>query len=235
MQPITEIQPVQVSEPSGAPPALIVDLDGTLVKTDLLLESLLALLRQNLRYMLCLPLWLLKGRAYFKHEIARRISLDVDVLPYREKLLAYLRVQRAEGRTLVLATACDKRIARQVADHLKLFDSVFASDGDANLSGEFKRDCLVNEFGERGFDYAGNDRRDRVIWASARKAIVVNPGRLGRFGFGGVVAQVDEVFDDQRRGLSDYLNPLRPQHWLKNLLVFVLFLAAHRMYELGIF
>ena len=114
----------------------------------------------------------------------------------------------------------DVQIARQVADHLKLFDLVFASDGTTNLSGESKRDRLVREFGEKGFDYAGNDRHDLVVWSSARKAIVVNPTRLARSGVARV-AQVDRVFEDRRKGRVDHLKPLRPQHWLKNLLVFV--------------
>ena len=107
-----------------------------LVKTDLLLESVLALLKRGPHYLFMLPVWLLKGKAHLKQQIARRISLDVRILPYRDDVLDYLKTQHAEGRTIALATACDMQIARQVADHLKLFDLVFASDGITNLSGE---------------------------------------------------------------------------------------------------
>ncbi|MGA2877429.1 MAG: UbiA family prenyltransferase [Bryobacteraceae bacterium] len=180
------------------------------MRTDLLLESLLALLKQKPLCVFILPLWLLKGKAYFKRQIARRVSLDVGTLPYRQDLVDYLKVQRAQGRTIVLATGCDMQIARQVADHLKLFDSVFASDGITNLSGESKRKRLVNEFGEKGFDYVGDHRNDRAVWASAREAIVI---------------------EDRRRSLVDYLKSLRPQHWLKNILVFVPLIAAQRFFE----
>ena len=178
MQGAAEIRLVNLGEQPLQSPALVVDLDGTLVKTDLLLESILALLKQKPHYLFVLPLWLLRGKAYLKQQVARRVSLDVSILPYREELLDYLKTQRAKGRTTVLATACDMQIARQVADHLKLFDLVLASDGITNLSGESKRDRLVNRLGEKGFDYAGNHRHDLVVWASARKAIVVNPGPL---------------------------------------------------------
>jgi len=190
-------------------PVLAVDLDGTLVRTDLLLESLLALLKQNILYLFVLPLWLLKGKAQFKQQIARRVSLDVSTFPYRQDLLKYLKGQRAQGRRIVLATGSDVQIASQVADHLKLFDAVFASDGIVNLSGESKRKRLVHEFGEKGFDYAG-DRNDRPVWASARQVIMVQ---------------------DPRRGLVEYLKPLRPQHRLKNILIFVPLLAAQRFFE----
>lgn len=220
---------IRVVSPAGQliqSPALVVDLDGTLVKTNLLLESLLVLLKEKPQYALVLPAWLLRGKAYLKQQVANRVSLDVSVLPFQGEFLDYLRAQRAEGRSLALATAGDERIARQVADHLKLFDFTFASDGKTNLSGTFKRDRLVHEFGEKGFDYAGNDLPDLVVWSSARKAIVVNPNplvssRVAR------VAEVDRVFKERGNGFVDYLKALRPHHWLKNLLVFVPLLAAH--------
>src|SRR5208283_2620884 len=129
-------------------PALVVDLDGTLLKTDLLLESVLALLKRRPYCLFILPFWLLKGKAYMKQQIAGRVSLDVTVLPYRDDLLEYLRTQRAEGRTIALASASDIQTVQQVADHLKIFDLIFASDGITNLAGEAKRDRLVTQFGE---------------------------------------------------------------------------------------
>jgi 4-hydroxybenzoate polyprenyltransferase/phosphoserine phosphatase len=229
----TDFRLVNSAEKSIQSPPLVVDLDGTLVKTNLLLESLLSLLKEKPQYMFVLPAWLLKGKACLKQEVTRRVSLDVSVLPYREEFLDYLKTQRAEGRSLVLATAGDMQIARQVTDHLKLFDLVFASDGTTNLSGESKRDRLVREFGEKGFDYAGNDRHDLVVWSSARKAIVVNPTRLARSSVTRV-AQVDRVFEDRRKGRVNHLKPFRLQHWLKNLLVFVPLLAAHRFEEVAL-
>ena len=166
------------TEAGPAPTAvpLVVDLDGTLLKTDLLLESLLVLLKQKPLCIFLLPIWLLKGKAYLKEQIARRVELDVSVLPYRNELVDYLEVQRALGRPIVLATATDSQLAHQVADHLKLFDVVLASDGVTNLAGESKRAQLVSMFGVNGFDYAGNEGRDLPVWSSARKAIVIDPG-----------------------------------------------------------
>jgi hypothetical protein len=162
-EPRGEVRQVSSQEQPVRSSPLVVDLDGTLVKTDLLLESLLALIKQTPGCIFSLPAWLLKGRAYFKRQVARRVSLDVSLLPYREELLDYLKAQRAQGRTIVLATGSDAQIARQVADYLKLFDLVLASDGTTNLSAESKRDLLVSEFGEKGFDYLGNEV-DPIVW-----------------------------------------------------------------------
>jgi 4-hydroxybenzoate polyprenyltransferase len=223
-------QGIAFPAPSSLLPPLVVDLDGTLVKTNLLLESLLSMLRHSPLSLFALPFWLLKGRAHLKREIARRGRLDVKLVPYRTDLLGGLRIEHEKGRSLVLATASDERLARQVAGHLKLFDLVLASDGRINLSGERKRERLMSQFGEKGFDYAGNERRDMPVWSSARKAIVVNPNQqlvraVAR------VAEVGTVFGDRRAGLVEYLHALRPQQWLKNLLVFVPIFAAHRFYE----
>jgi 4-hydroxybenzoate polyprenyltransferase len=222
-------QGIALPAPSSLLPPLVVDLDGTLVRTDLLLESFLSMLRHSPLSLFALPFWLLKGRAHLKREIARRGRLDVKLLPYRTDLLGRLRIEHEKGRLLVLATASDERLARQVAGHLKLFDLVLASDGRTNLSGERKRVRLVSQFGEKGFDYAGNENRDMPVWSSARKAIV-NPNQhlvraVAR------VAEVGTVFGDHCAGLVEYLHALRPQQWLKNLLVFVPVFAAHCFYE----
>jgi len=208
-----------------------VDLDGTLVKTDLLLESLLSLLRHSPLCLFLLLFWLFKGRARLKREIARRVRLDPALLPYRTDLLEHLRLEHAKGRSLVLATASDRRLAQQVADHLRIFDSVLASDGSTTLSGECKRERLVKQFGERGFDYAANESRDLIAMrSSARKGIVVNPNQqlmraVARR------AEFESVLEDRRASLGEYLSALRPQQWLKNVLIFIPVFAASSFLE----
>lgn len=217
-----------LSETTAVP--LVVDLDGTLVKTDLLLESVVALLKDRPRYLFALPFWLLKGKAAFKREIARRISLDPELIPYRTEFLAYLKTQRAQGRSIVLATAADENIAQRVARFLNIFDSVLASDGAVNLAGDSKRECLVSRFGEKGFDYAANGTKDVAVWSSARKAIMITDNR--RFARSvGKLTEVESIFDSGHENVTEYLRALRPQQWLKNLLVFVALLGAHQFYE----
>ena len=212
---------------------LVVDLDGTLVKTDLMVESFFALIKQNPLFVFLFPFWLLKGRAFFKQQITRRVTLDVSVLPYHRELLDHLKAQQARGRPLVLATANDERIARQVADHLQLFDRVLASNGTLNLSHRHKRERLIEVFGEKGFDYAGNARHDLEVWSSARKAIIVNsPQSVSRKA--ARVAEIEQVFNDREGWLRPYMQALRLQQWIKNLLVFVPLVMAHRYNELDL-
>ncbi len=235
MSPPTETYPFlietgQPTDPFETDAPLVVDLDGTLVRTDLLVESFLALIKENPLYLVAALFWVLRGKAYLKRQISRRVNLDVSILPYHRELTAYLTEQRIRGRRIILATGTDEQIARKVADHLGLFDGVFASDGTTNLSGRYKRDRLVKEFGERKFDYAGNGRKDVPVWSSARKAILVNVSE-NLLGVATRITRVEQVFHDQKKGIKPYLEALRLHQWLKNLLVFVPLVMAHRFVE----
>ena len=156
---------------------LVVDLDGTLIKTDLLWEFLARLLRRNPLWLFPIIIWWIRGRAFLKRQLANRVKIDPATLPYHEKFLAFLREQKNAGRKLILATASDLQMALPVADHIGLFDEVLGSDGKTNLRSKNKLKVLVEKFGERGFDYAGNSVADLAIWHGARQAIVVNASR----------------------------------------------------------
>jgi apolipoprotein N-acyltransferase len=153
---------------------LVVDLDGTLIKTDLLWESLAQLLRRNPFQLLPVLFWWARGRAFLKQQLARRVTIDPAALPYHRPFLAHLREQKAAGRKLILATASDRDMALPVANHVGLFDEVLGSDGKTNLRGANKLKVLTEKFGERGFDYAGNSSADLAVWRGAREAVVVN-------------------------------------------------------------
>lgn len=164
--------PAARSEPNTVP--LCVNLDGTVIKSDMLWESLVRLLQRNPLYLLRVPFWLARGRAGLKAQLAQRVEVDVAKLPYHEPFLAFLREERLAGREIWLVTASDRRMAEPVAAHLGLFAEVLASDGQTNLRGRNKVAALAGKFGERGFDYAGNSVVDLPVWARSRAAIVVN-------------------------------------------------------------
>lgn len=210
---------------------LVVDLDGTLILTDALHESALQMVRDKPLSSLRMPFWLVKGKSGFKREIADRTHINVASLPFNEPLIAWLREQKAAGRTLVLCTASDSSIASAVADHVGFFDAVMASDGRTNLSGSSKADSLVGRFGLRGFDYAGNANVDMAVWKVARHAIVVNASKSvsARAQALGNVSQVWPT--PAGKPLALWLRALRVHQWLKNLLLFVPLIAAHQIQD----
>ena len=217
--------------PSALPTAsvrpLVVDLDGTLLKTDLLVESLFALMTQAPLYLFAVPFWLLKGMAYLKQQVSRHITIDPARLPYNEEFLVFLKRQRAYGRRLVLATGTDERLARRISEHLHLFSEVLASDGRTNLCGCRKRDRLVMAFGQRQFDYAGNTSSDIAVWSASRAAILVNASDRVAAKTAALVG-VARVFARPADAPHALMRALRVHHWLKNLLVFVPFVLTHQ-------
>jgi 4-hydroxybenzoate polyprenyltransferase len=211
-------------ESRSAEPPLVVDLD-TCVKTDLLLEYLLALLRKGPRYLFLLPFWLARGWSHFTREVVCRASLEVNLLPYRTEFLDYLKQQRAQGRSLVLATRNDAQLTWQLADYLMLFGDTLARCDLSNGP-----QSLCRKFGEKGFDYATSGRSATAVLRCSRKVLLVHPSRKAEWS-AARVAQVDRVFDPRDQHKTNYLAPLRPRHWLKNVLVFTALFAAHRYNE----
>ncbi len=207
-----------------------VDLDGTLFRGDLLVESVIALLKINPLFLFLLPVWLIGGKAHLKQQIANRVDIDPVALPYNKPFLAWLRKQKKAGRPIVLATASNVKFARAIAGHLKLFDLVLASDAENNLSGDAKLARLREEFGDGNFDYAANARVDLKVWRHANAAIVVNPESGVRRAVESRMP-VAKVFDDRDDRLRHCLKAMRLHQWLKNLLVFAPLVLAHRLFE----
>lgn len=210
---------------------LCVDLDGTLLRTDLLFESLLLLAVKNPFYLLLLPIWLVGGKARLKHEVASRVQLDPSTLPYDERVLAILRQTNARPR--VLCTASDLRLAERVAAHLGLFEKVLSSDGKLNLAGSTKGDALVTLFGERGFDYMGNHPVDLQVWQHAASAWVVNGDKKLARQAAGKCAVAGELPKEAGSGFKRWVKAIRVHQWLKNLLIFLPLLAAHKLFDLN--
>jgi 4-hydroxybenzoate polyprenyltransferase/phosphoserine phosphatase len=205
---------------------LVVDLDGTLIKTDLLFESASRFILSYPFYIFRLLLWLLKGKANLKSKLAQFYQVDPESLPYNTELISWLSEQKSAGRMIVLATASHKVLAQKVANHLNLFDEVIATD-DVNIKSQVKRDQLVVKYGEKGFDYVGNSKCDLPVWRSAKNSYVVNASRS-------LIRKTDFVSDcssvprnKNSSVIRNLVNEVRPHQWSKNVLVFIPLLASH--------
>lgn len=236
---------------------LVVDLDGTLVATDLLWESLLAAVKQRPWLIMLVPFWLTRGRAVLKGQLAARAKLDPASLPYRPEVLAYLRRQREAGRRLVLATGSDRRLAEAVAGHLDLFEAVLASDPATgrNLTGAAKRDAIRQSEGDRPFEYLGDHAKDLPIWRAAERAHCAgsrslreklnaaiesrsdkpgaarSPATPSASGLVSGSTTMGESFPARTCSLATVLRAVRAHQWVKNGLVLVPLLLAHQLTE----
>jgi 4-hydroxybenzoate polyprenyltransferase/phosphoserine phosphatase len=203
---------------------LVVDLDGTLIRSDLLWESIVLFLRKHFVRAWLLPFWLFQGKAGFKDRLAREIELDPAALPYDQALLDLVRQEREDGRTTVLATGAQRRLAEQVAAHTGLFDLVLATES-VNLTSHNKAERLATLYGKQGYDYVGNSRADLPVWLGSRTPYCV-AGIHFDLADGRSTTQVGSLRGGAARAL---FKALRPRQWLKNLLVFVPMLAGHAL------
>ncbi len=209
-----------------AKPPLFVDLDGTVIKTDLLFESVLWLLRHRPWILLLAPYWLLRGRARLKYEVATHAHPELSNQPRNPEFAAFLQAEADGGRDLILISASDERLTRRFANHVDLFLDAIGSDGRTNLKGANKLLRIQQLCGERGFAYAGDSSADLVIWRQAQQVITVNAADSIRRQF---PDQESLHFDHPHSRIHAFLRALRPHQWLKNSLLFLPLLLSHQV------
>ncbi len=216
-------------------PVLCVDLDGTLIRGNVLWECVLILLKTRPIALLLLPFWLLAGRASLKRHVAARTHLDPARLPYRQQVLALIQQEKASGRRIALVTAADRELAEAIASYLGLFDEVHASDGKLNLKGANKAVFLAQRFAQTGFDYVGDSAADVDVWRSARGAYVVSTEARAKQAAAvttlkGTILQSRASFRTSfRSSFRAWINALRGHHWAKNLLLFLPLALSHNL------
>lgn len=214
-----------ISVPLSGELPLCVDLDGTLILSDVLWESVIQL--WNKPSTAIRAAWALRhGKAEMKGVLAKEVAIAPEALPYREDLLAYLRSQHEAGRRLVLVTATHRIVAEQVAAYLGIFDGVMATEGVLNLGGERKKEALVGAYGVGGFDYIGDHVKDLAIFSVARLSLLADPSS-GLRKNAARAGKVDLVFQRKRRWGKVISRALRVHQYSKNALLGVPLVTAH--------
>lgn len=212
---------------------LCVDLDGTLISTDLLWEGVVEFVRQCPLEVWRLAAWLLKGRAHFKDQLAKRVTVEAALLPYRPEVLEYVRQQAGRGRKVVLASGSPRAWAEAVAKHVGAFDAVVASDAETNCTGQRKVECVqrkIAEWGAEGFDYLGHGRADVPVWRAARKRVVAGGSCWTRRKVQGMGSEtcIELKGEGALSALGQLARAARPYQWSKNLLLVVPLVLSHQ-------
>jgi len=222
---------------SSAHKPLCVDLDGTLIKTDTLVELFFRALKASPLTVFLMPFWLIKGIAYLKIRLSERFADRLNTVPFSMQFLGYLKAEKAAGRKIYLATACEEGLARKLVEKLGVFDDVFGTRAKLNLKSSRKAALLVEKFGAGGFDYAGNSRQDLAVWSKADGIIAVNaPAALKRTIARDFPGKPVQCFDNQAMirpvaRIKAWLKLIRVHQWSKNLLLFVPLVTAHKYVE----
>ncbi|MEI8382082.1 MAG: UbiA family prenyltransferase [Planctomycetota bacterium] len=214
----------------AAPTVLFVDLDDTLIKTDLLAESVVKAAKNHPLGLLRALCSLTKGRAAFKDAMAGIVTPDVTHLPYQTEVLNLLEQQHNDGVTLVLATASPRPWADAIAAHLEIFDAVLASDDGRNLKGSRKLEAIQAYCQQEHHDswaYVGDSEADLPIFSESDRAYLVSRSRRLQAKANRVASGRLTVLSQSRTTWKDVAKALRPHQWAKNILVFVPMILAH--------
>ena len=202
---------------------LVVDLDGTLLRSNLLLERVMAFIRAQPVNLLKALFWGMQGNGALRHGVAHATSIDVSVLPYDRSVIDLISAARAVGRPVVLSAERNSG-AEEIANHLNLFDQVVTREEGSPC----KRDDLVARYGNRGFDYIGNAVEDMPVWAAARQAFVANSG-AGVARRATAQGNVGGIIHPNRVNIGAWARALRLHQWVKNALIFVPLISAHQL------
>lgn len=204
---------------------LVVDLDGTLINTDLLHEALILLIKKNFLYFFICIGWLFKGKIYLKNKIFSQIHIPPHLLPYNITLLEFLKAEKNKGRKLILATASLKSQATNISKTHSLFNEVYGTES-LNLKGKNKLEFLVKKFGKSKFDYIGNSNSDLIIFASCRYSYLVNP-RKSLKKRTNEISDLQQIWNTKTDSFLNFVRAIRAYQWLKNLLIFIPLITSH--------
>ena len=197
---------------------LVVDLDGTLLKSDMLHESFLSAFARRASTPVKSVMQLLNGKAALKSYLAAEAVIDITSLPYDDEVIKYINEHRSDGGKVALVTATHQLLADKIAQHLEIFDEVHGSNNGVNLKGVVKAKFLVDRFGSDSFLYMGDASADVPVWEVSAKAVTVNASNAVRRkveAFGKPV----EHLKTTSRSWGSYFKALRSHQWLKNILI----------------
>lgn len=209
---------------------LVVDLDGTLAKSDGLVDALATVVLRKPKRLFAVLSALVQGRLALKMALLEAGAYRAKSMPLRDEVVSYLHDQKRAGRELHLVTASPQEVANEVAERTGLFSTAIGSKDGVNLKAAWKAMFLKERF-PKGFAYAGNDRSDLEVWkvASSAVAVATSPSvdrALAKLGI-----LIERSFPAPRAGLAVWLRLFRTHQWSKNLLLFVPLALAHRYGE----
>jgi len=209
---------------------LYVELDDTLLATNTFLESLLLLLKRNPFFLFLIPIWTLRGLKHFQQQIAKRVNLDVSILPYRQHVIAHLQDETKQGRVLVLISGWNLKIGHAVSNHLKIFSGIVLRNDLQNLFRHPHVQTLKPQLGQQDFDYMTHSQTKSQIWKIAQKVILVDsPNRV--FSHIPKDGSIQVLNQDKTNTFPLVLKALRVHQWVKNILLFFPIATAHHVFH----
>lgn len=202
----------QIKEVVGRNLPLVVDLDGTLSRRDLLHSAIFSLIFHEPKKIPQLAIALLRGPTKLKNYLVENSHIEIASLPWNRELIQQLE-EESKRREIVLCSGSHEKWVKLVSAQIPLFSANYGTTSTSNLTGQTKADFLVSLYGEKNFDYVGDSKKDKFVSKIAAQTSIIGRSKAGAW--------------EKIRGIASIL---RPKHWVKNTLVFLPALAAHSIF-----
>jgi 4-hydroxybenzoate polyprenyltransferase len=211
---------------------LCLDLDHSLLRTDLLYESFISAIKNNPLCTFGLIYSLFRGRASLKSYLAKRAIIDLKLLPKNHLIEDFAKIE-SKSRRVYLVTATNEKLAQEFTKLNPWIYDFLSSNETSNLKGSVKRDLLISKFGIGNFDYLGDSNSDLAIWSVARRSYIVK-GSKSLVKKCSKYKNIREIFPLRKFSLIPLLKGLRIHQWVKNLLIFLPLIASHNIYNINL-
>ncbi|WP_373999499.1 UbiA family prenyltransferase [Bdellovibrio bacteriovorus] len=211
---------------------VVCDLDDCLIKTDLLYEQWLVLLKSKPLIFLKSPIWLFKGRSFFKTKLSEHAPITANLLPYRDEVLRFLKASKADkNNKLILASASPEAWVSDISSHVGLFEHTLGSSAELNLKGTNKYKAIRAAIGDNAFTYIGDHAADIEIWKHCSKVVAVNPSPNLKSKIASLAKPTEVITDSKKAAWKLAIKQIRPHQWIKNVLVFLPSFAGHKLLD----
>ena len=213
---------------------LIIDLDGSLIRTDTLFESCLLFIKKYPLRAFALLKWFWGGKAHLKNKLSKYVLPNAELLPYRTEVLELAQEAKRYGKKVYLITGANQKIADEISKTKNLFVTAIGSTTDLNLKGENKLAKIREVLGTKKFDYIGNSKSDLPIWSEARTAFICSNNKILRKSLKTISPNIVDIELERKPALQQSIKALRIYQWSKNVLVFLALFMSHRILEIDL-
>ena len=211
---------------------LCVNCEHALFKTDIFHEAIFLLIKKNPLYIFLLPFGVLGAKSGLLQRLLQQVQINWHTMPLREEVVKRIRAARDENRQVCLLTSMPEPWARELSAEFTHSDPLLIDENAEEGAARSARSLLIRSFGLRGFDYIGGGSQDLPVCEAARRATLVTSNR-STIARTKEVSSIEGFIPNDGATFTTFLKMIRVHQWLKNFLILVPLLAAHRLTSLG--
>ena len=207
---------------------LVVDLEGALLRSNMLFELLVSALSVAPAQTVLAVKELSKGPYLFSRRLSEIAELDVETVPVREDFALFLRQESAAGREIYLISAEDQSIVEKISKRFAFFRTLDCQTRARGVTTATEKPAFLAKRFPDGFVYAGCGTDDVFRSDAAKGAVIISNDHSICEALRADGKIIEGIFSQQTSQGLAWLQAIRPHQWAKNLVVLVPLLLGWR-------